>query len=219
MITHEIRTPLSVINAASESLRMIDPHAGQPDREQRYERIANAIRRVDQLLDLPTGDRLAASEKDQRVRVDVVAMTRELLAQMVDEQLGRAQLRVTRQEAWVMANPGLLQFSLLNLIDNASKYSPPGSTIELVILVNDDKPLLRWLICDHGPGVCEADRERIFEKYFRSAEHSRKPGLGLGLYLARGLVQRLAGRLNYSDRGGGGACCEIRLPLANIQHA
>jgi signal transduction histidine kinase len=219
MITHEIRTPLSVINAASESLRMIDPDAARPDRDQRYDRIAHAIRRVDQLLDLPAHDRLNASARDRHVQVDVVAMTRELLAQMVDEQLDRALLRVTRQEAWVEANPALLQFSLLNLIDNACKYSPRNRPVELDILVMPGEQMLRWTIQDQGPGVCAADRERIFEKYYRSAEHSGKPGLGLGLYLARGLVQRLGGQLIYEDRPGGGAIFEIRLPLAQTQHA
>jgi signal transduction histidine kinase len=219
MITHEIRTPLSVINAASESLRMIDPDAALPDRSQRYDRIAHAIRRVDQLLDLPAHDRLNASERDRHVQVDVVAMTRELLAQMMDEQLGRAQLRVSWQEAWVEANPALLQFSLLNLVDNASKYSPADKPIQLDIVVTPAERMVRWVIQDQGPGVCADDHERIFEKYYRSAEQSGKPGLGLGLYLARGLVQRLGGQLIYYDRLGGGAVFEIRLPLAETQHA
>jgi len=213
MITHEIRTPLSVISAAAESLGMIDPNARKPERAQRYERISQAVRRVDHLLNLAVSRDHLEEAPAIPVRVDVVGLTRELLLQLTPEQQARTRLDTRYDALFVYAQPTLLQFSLLNLIDNACKYSPPTSPIVVAI---DLEPTgaLSWSIRDHGPGVCPADRERIFDKYYRSAEQSGTPGLGLGLYITNRLVGRFGGELHYRDQQEGGACFEVTLPLA-----
>ena len=214
MITHEIRTPLSVISAASESLSMIDPAAGRPERAQRYDRISQAVRRVDHLLNLAVSrDRLDEAPVGAPVRVDLVALTRQLLAELEPEQRARTRLHATSEALFVTAHPSLLQFSLLNLIDNACKYSPPTSPIDVLIGTLPSGEL-SWSIRDQGPGVCAEDRERIFEKYYRAAEQSGTPGLGLGLYITSRLVGRLGGQLRYRDQQQGGACFEVKLPLA-----
>jgi signal transduction histidine kinase len=214
MITHEIRTPLSVISAATESLGMIDPGAQRPERAQRYERISQAVRRVDHLLNLAVSrDRLDEAPAGAPVKVDLVALTRLLVDQLEPEQRQRTHLHCSHEALYVLAQTALLQFSLLNLIDNACKYSPPTSPILIDIHLTAGGQL-SWSIHDQGPGVCPEDRTRIFEKYFRSAEHSGTPGLGLGLYIAHRLVGRLGGQISYHDEQPGGACFEVKLPLA-----
>lgn len=213
MITHEIRTPMSIINAAADSLRMLDRGQQSPEREVRYERIAQAVKRVDTLIDLSISrDRPDQVSEASFTLVDMLALTREMLGQLPAEQRERVHLAEPEQSATVSAHAGLLQFSLLNLVDNACKYSPPESIIDINIRSQPDHGGVSWVISDQGPGIPREDQDRIFDKYFRSAERAGMPGLGLGLYIADSLVTRFGGRLSYRDGEQVGACFEVWLP-------
>ena len=103
---------------------------------------------------------------------------------------------------------------LVNLIDNAAKYSPPGAPIE--IRVSRDAERLRIDVLDRGPGVPESERERIFEPFYRP------PGVppdirghGLGLSIARGLSEAQAGTLRFRPRPGGGSVFSLELLAAD----
>jgi signal transduction histidine kinase len=217
MIAHEIRTPISVIRAANESLRVLGDDESSL-RELRHERIERAVRRLDLLLELALhrSQQLEPGVAGQPARaVDLVALTREVLAQFADRDGIGLDAPVTA--ATVLAHPDLLHFVLVNLVDNACKYAPPGTPVQVRVAAatRDGRDGWCWSIEDSGPGVPVVDRERIFGRYVRLDERAGVPGLGLGLYIASGLVERDGGQLYCVEpRQLGGACFEIWLPGA-----
>src|SRR5690606_900518 len=120
------------------------------------------------------------------------------------------------------ADERMLRFALLNLLDNALKYSPLSMPVGVRIApaAHDGRPGCRWTVEDRGRGIPAGDHERIFQKYFRSHEVSEKPGLGLGLYLVRQIVQRHRGWVRAVPRPPGeGACLECWLPCRSQEPA
>lgn len=217
MIAHEIRTPISVVRAANESLRVLGSDESSL-RELRHERIERAVRRMDLLLELALrrGRELEPGVSGQPAQaVDLVALTREVLAQFSDRDgIG---LAAPATPATVLAHPDLLHFVLVNLLDNACRYAPPGTPVQVHIAAvqRDGRDGWCWSIEDGGPGVPVADRERIFGRYVRLDERAGAPGLGLGLYIALGLVERDGGQLHCVEPlQFGGARFEIWLPGA-----
>src|SRR5579864_9250717 len=101
--------------------------------------------------------------------------------------------RISDREVRVVIPPGtpealadgqLLGLVVRHLLDNALKYSPPGSPIELSAETKGDRVVVK--VADHGPGVAEKDRNRVFQKFFRARHHKEKmPGSGMGLAIAR----------------------------------
>ena len=101
--------------------------------------------------------------------------------------------------------------ALVNLIENAAKYSPPNAPIELTARRDD-----RWLVfsvADRGPGVPVEDRDRIFEPFYRRADSEPDvSGAGLGLSIARGIAQAQGGSITLSEREGGGSVFHLAVP-------
>jgi two-component system sensor histidine kinase KdpD len=103
---------------------------------------------------------------------------------------------------------------LTNLIENAVKYTPPSSEIEVTVgLTHDD---VRVTVADHGPGIPEAALPRLFDSFYRvDADGARPQGQGVGLAVAKGLVEAHGGRIWAANRPGGGASFTFALPLAD----
>jgi two-component system, OmpR family, sensor histidine kinase KdpD len=105
----------------------------------------------------------------------------------------------------------LIERVLYNLIENACKYTPPGTPITISGDVSGTE--LRVSVSDAGPGIPAARRESIFEKFTRGARESATPGVGLGLAIARGIVEAHHGRIWVEENTGGGARFVFTLPL------
>mgnify|MGYP000890479963 CR=1 FL=1 len=105
----------------------------------------------------------------------------------------------------------LLAIAFNNLIDNALKYSPASSAVEISLRHNQETTEVR--VRDFGPGVASTERELIFERYYRAATALRQPGVGLGLYVVKQLIELHHGKLELADGVGIGACFVITLPL------
>ena len=112
----------------------------------------------------------------------------------------------------VRADGILLQQVLLNLIDNAAKYSPAGQAIEISTRVRDQELLVA--ITDHGAGLAAGEEKRIFEKFHRSEQTGGRPGAGLGLTICRGIVELHGGEIWAETAPGGGARFSFTLPIA-----
>jgi signal transduction histidine kinase len=108
--------------------------------------------------------------------------------------------------------------ALRQLIDNALKYSPPGSPVSLAAEAKDDRVIIS--VSDHGPGTPEAEQTRIFEKFYR-AEASRHqiPGAGLGLVIAREIIHAHGGEIWVDSRPGQGATFQFFLPVSTREQA
>jgi two-component system sensor histidine kinase MprB len=94
-----------------------------------------------------------------------------------------------------------------NLVDNATKWNPPSLPIEISSTPGEIR------VRDHGPGVPDAERELVFERFYRSATARTTPGSGLGLAIVRQIVSGHAGTVHVEAADGGGACFVIRLPV------
>jgi two-component system sensor histidine kinase KdpD len=110
----------------------------------------------------------------------------------------------------VAADPMLLEHLVLNLVENAAKYTPPGSPIEIRAEAREGNLLLE--VADRGPGFPPGAESRVFEKFFRGP-HAGVPGAGLGLAIARAIAQLHGGTLVAENRPGGGALVRLMLPL------
>ena len=106
--------------------------------------------------------------------------------------------------------PHQIQRAIVNLLENALKYSPAGEPVRVQGARGHDEVLLR--VIDHGPGVPDAERERIFEPFDRGGRTGDSPGAGLGLAIARGFAEANGGRVSVESRAGQGATFVLAVP-------
>ncbi len=201
--SHELRSPLARIRMGLELMQ------GQPS-SATLEEIARNIRELDQLIDaILLASRLDASHDDlgPLEPVDLVGLAAEECARTGAE-------FETAPGVPSVVVPGLtrlLRRALRNLLENARRHG--AGTVSLTLRLQGSQAELR--VCDQGPGVPAALRERIFEPFFRLPGASeREGGVGLGLALVRSIAQRHGGSVHCEDQPGGGACFVLRLPLA-----
>nr|WP_229257225.1 ATP-binding protein [Duganella callida] len=112
----------------------------------------------------------------------------------------------------VIGQPDLLGRAIENVVRNAIKHSPEGGTVQLQARSLPDTGQLSIRVLDHGPGVAPADLETIFQPFFRSINASAE-GHGLGLAIARHVVEAHGGSIKASNRPGGGLCVDMVLPV------
>jgi two-component system sensor histidine kinase KdpD len=110
----------------------------------------------------------------------------------------------------VFVDPLLMEQLLLNLLENAAKYTPPGSPIEICAAVREGR--LEVEVADRGPGLPAGDESRVFEKFYRGPG-TKRPGAGLGLAICRAIAAVHRGVLVAENREGGGAVFRLVLPL------
>lgn len=213
MVSHELRTPLGIIGASAELIRVDLPAEG--DSQLEVAKIRRAIARLTGLVDTCLAD--------DRIDADLMHLHWErfdllpLLHELIDE---HAQLRgrqmVLEAPAILMldADPALLALCLSNLLDNALKYSPVTTNVHVSLTANAGTAQLR--IRDQGNGVAKADRELIFERYYRASTAMRQAGVGLGLYVVKRLVELHSGELSLVDTHSPGACFMVQLPLRRM---
>jgi signal transduction histidine kinase len=210
-VTHELKTPLASIRLLGEML--LEGRAKGREGEY-YRMLAGEAGRLSMLIEnvLDLG-RLERGERAYDLRTvdvgDVVRETVELLAPLAPG----LQWRGPTAPVHAQLDRAALVQALVCVLDNARKYG--SAPIE--VLVADEAPgTVRIDVRDHGPGVPEAERERIFARFQRGSVHAHgsTPGVGIGLYLARTIVRRLGGELRcLAPRDGGpGACFSFSLP-------
>jgi signal transduction histidine kinase len=214
MITHEIRTPIAVIDAATQTLEALDD-TPSADREERYDRIHRSVNRLSVLLDLAvaqTRSEVADWQLTQGM-VEPAALTDEVVKLLGNPLAQRIQVTAVEALPKLIGDDRMLRFALLNLLDNACKYSPPESPVRVHIEATGGG--VTWRVEDNGHGIPPGMEERIFEKYVRLGESGNKAGLGLGLYLARHIVHRHGGTLMVETGRAQGACFVCWLPIAH----
>jgi len=211
-VSHDLRTPLTTIKALAEEIRRTGD-----DRAAVIEEEANRLNRfVADLLDL------------SRLNGGALTVTPEVNA--VDDLVGTALQRLTGalggRVVDVRIDPGdallLGRFDfvhalrvLVNLLENALRYSPPTTAVELTAARVGDVVELR--VEDRGPGIAPAERERIFEAFYRPPGAAPDAGgAGLGLSIARRLAEAQGGALRYEPRDGGGSRFVLALPAADV---
>jgi signal transduction histidine kinase len=112
----------------------------------------------------------------------------------------------------------VLREAITNIVDNAIKYGPKSSTIDIRVRARDSQVLLT--VADDGPGIAAGDRERVFDRFFRldEARSRESGGTGLGLAIARWAVEANGGSISVESGMNGGAIFQISLPIAHDAH-
>ncbi|MDD3519575.1 MAG: sensor histidine kinase, partial [Chromatiales bacterium] len=215
MIAHELRTPLSVIDTAVANLEA-RTEAIQPELRPRYRRIQTALARLNTLVDNAlTEDRL----QDGSIEPDLEPVTPSQLAAQVlelldiDEGMHPLDVGLPEDDRPIAMDPHWMGLAVLNLLDNAVKYSPKGGPIGLRIERGDG--MLHIRVSDRGIGIRSADAEQLFHRFFRAEDARKLPGvtgLGIGLYLVQQVVERHGGRVSVDSRPGTGSTFTLSIP-------
>lgn len=210
MLAHEIRTPVAGIAAATDAIEIILADR-PPEIRTRLERIRRALQRI-----TGVAERYLQMDRADNARLDpqlAVHDVRDIIAAAVGQCTGeRQRLRVRADAALhVLADADLLATAVLNLIDNAMKYSPADSPVELVVR-GDGAHGVAIEVADRGAGIPPALRDAVFERYVRAPEHGNVPGVGLGLALVRKIAAIHSGGVAALAREGGGTVFRLTLP-------
>jgi len=215
-VSHDLRTPLASIKAAAGSLGQNDVEWTETERAEFAESIEQQADRLDRmvanLLDLSRME--AGVLRPQRALHDIGALVEDVLGRLRDRTAGHS-LTVSIPDGLPPVSLDYVEIDqvISNLVENAAKYAPHGTTIEVSA---------RWLrdvieveVADRGPGIPAESLARIFEPFYR-ARREGPSGVGLGLAVAKGLVEAHGGTIAARNRDGGGAQLTFRLPAEAV---
>lgn len=210
-VSHDLRTPLASAKAAVTSLRSPDIRWGTADRDELLatadESLDRLARLVDNLLDMSRLQAGALSMFPRPVGVD------EIVARCLDDLGPRSRavvVDIPEALPGVRVDPAILERVIVNLTENALRYSPPGKPPLLTASALGDRVELR--VIDRGPGIPEKERDRMFVPFQRLGDTDNTTGVGLGLALSRGFTEAMGGTLTVEDTPGGGLTMVVSLP-------
>jgi len=218
-VSHELRTPLALIRLFSETLEM--GRAPDPEKAKEFLRIIHKeserlTHLIDNVLDL---NRIEQGRKSYTMQpTDLAGVVRETLEAyrfQLQQQGFSVESRIADNLPPISADPDALTQALLNLIDNAIKYSPDRKALSVELERQDGEALIS--VEDHGVGIPEREQDKIFDMFYRVERglvHSVK-GSGLGLSLVKHIVEAHGGRILVTSRPGEGSRFSIVLPLTN----
>lgn len=212
-VSHDLRTPLAAIFGAGTELLRDGARLDQPSRHELVTAIVEESARLNQLvtnlLEVARFDHGAIEVKKRPEPLEEVV---EAALGRLRGRLGGRKVRTVVPEAipLIPMDAVLLQQVFVNLLENAIRYTPEGSPIEIEAFAGDGEVMVE--LRDEGPGVSEAERERLFERFFRGAGSRGDGGVGLGLTISRAIVNAHGGEIEIANRPGGGALVRFRLP-------
>jgi len=213
MLTHELRTPLAVIDGAVQSLEYL--HQDDETRL-RFRRIRRSVGRINGLVkQFLAKDRIDDARLTLRpAPLEGAELARLALQSCTEGATDRIHLQIPATVLPCRGDVALVQVALANLLDNALKYSPPDSPVEFCVaaLENQGRAGVAWTVADHGAGFSQNNWETVFGKYVRGAGHGHVTGAGLGLYLVRRIAELHGGNVAILDREGWGATLRFWLP-------
>ena len=208
-VSHDLRSPLTSITTAIGALRNPELVFTDSDRQELLDTIAvdadRLARLVGDLLDLSRLEVGSAEPKPEVLALD------ELVHEVVAEIPGGERVEVAGESPLVDVDPVQIRRVLANFLENALKFSPDGSDVHVRITATRREAIVR--VVDHGPGVPDADLERVFEPFNRGESRS---GAGLGLAVARGFATANGGRVWAESRPGQGATFALALPVVEV---
>ena len=215
-VSHDLRTPLASMIGAASSLRALDRQLSVEDRDELLEAVLSEGERLDRyiqnLLDMT---RLGhGSLKLERDWIGIDDILGAVLRRLRDALRSHRVIRVIEPDLPLLyVHPALIEQALVNLVENAAKFSPSDSEIRLTASRADDA--LRVSVSDQGAGIAEAERTRIFDMFYTGRDGDRgKHGSGLGLTICSGMIGAHGGCIEVMDGPNGrGTTFVVHLPL------
>ena len=215
MAAHDFRTPLTTIQSSTELLQNYGHKWSEEKRQVHYNRIKNAIVSMTQLLDdvLIVGKEEAGKLDFNPQPLDLQGFCQEIIEEMQqgdrDGHPILAQFSGDCQEA--IMDEKLLRHILTNLLSNAMKYSPPGSSVRFQLQCQDHQAIFQ--IQDSGIGISTEDQKKLFEPFYRATNVGNIPGTGLGLAIVKKCTEVHQGTLSVHSEIGAGTTFTVVLPL------
>jgi two-component system OmpR family sensor kinase len=218
-VSHELRSPLARLQAAAGLARQ------QPEKlEMWIERIESELVRMDKLVDeLLTLSRVEVGVMGgDSAEVSIGDLVEEVVADSRFESGADGRKVIFEVDtaglrgAAATGRPELLHRALENVIRNAARHTPEGGRVAIVGRVEHGEKLLRLAVMDEGPGVSDSELASIFQPFFRGANAKKTNGHGLGLAIARSVIEAHGGSIRASNRNGRGLCIEIDLPIVPV---
>jgi two-component system sensor histidine kinase KdpD len=210
-IAHEFKTPLTSIKAASTSM-LSDRQSLTPQ----FRELATIINEETDRLSVLVTEAVRMAQIDagkvrlHREPLDMGELIHRVISLFASRTEGRdVRVSVSAGLAPVCADRDLVSLALRQLVDNALKYSPPGSSIEISAGAEDHRVIVK--VHDSGPGIPEQERERVFDKFYRRVTNNI-PGTGLGLYIAREIARAHGGEVWIEGDPGTGSEFRVALP-------
>jgi len=213
-ISHDLRTPLVSITGALTTLEgqyeTISTESRRSLLETAREEAERLNRLVGNLLDMTRLE--AGALKAKREPADVVDVVGTSIGQMENRLVGRSlRMDVPDDLPIISVDFVLIVHVLNNLLDNALKYSPENSALEVGASHFQNEVLIS--VIDEGPGIPPDDLARVFDKFYRVQRSEQVAGTGLGLAICKGIVEAHGGRIWAENRPGGGTVLTIALPV------
>jgi two-component system sensor histidine kinase MprB len=211
--SHELRTPMTSLRTNIELLLEVEKHPELAHRlppEERAKLLADLNAQMAELGTLTTElVELARDESTREAAEDVD------LSEVIDAAVARVRTRAPRirfgtdlQPAVVHGRPGELERMMVNVLDNAAKWSPPDGAVE-VTLTGGERHVLT--VADHGPGIDESDRPHVFDRFYRATAARSMPGSGLGLAIVAQTVAQHGGTVSAGPNAPHGTVITIEL--------
>ena len=213
-VSHDLRTPLAAIAGASSTLAESDADLDAATRRELAESIYDESERLNRLVaNLLEMTRLEGGAISVRKEWQPI----EEIIGVVLNRLGRqlknlaVEMHLDPNLPLVPIDDLLIQQVLMNLLENAIRFAPPGSVINLSASAGEGE--VRIEVADRGPGLKPGDEQRVFDKFYRAAGDGSRSGAGLGLAICRGIIDLHSGRIWAENRAGGGAVFSFTIPL------
>jgi signal transduction histidine kinase len=215
-VAHELRNPLSALKLSTA----LSGRGGAPLTPERMERtlalVGRQVERLDRMVgDLLDSTRIEAGKLELRPEVrDARELTRDVVELYRSGDSGHVlQLALPDASVLVRVDPARLEQVVHNLVSNALKYSPAGSRVDVVVRRVEDEAVLS--VTDQGIGISEDEKRLLFAPFQRAGNaRQRAPGVGLGLSVARRIVEAHGGRIEVDSKPGTGSVFSVCLPLA-----
>ncbi len=214
-LSHDLRTPLGVITGAASSLRERGEHLSPATRRElldsvleEAERMNRLIRNLLDMIRLETGS--LEVQKEWQPLEDTIGVALFRLDDRMREH--PVEVKLAPDLPLVPIDAVLLEQVFINLLENAVKYTPTGTGVE--ITAEALPGAVRVTVADHGPGLPPGEEARIFEKFYRGAGAEPGKGIGLGLTICRGIITAHGGRIWAEAPPGGGTRIHFTLPLS-----
>lgn len=213
-LAHDLKTPLTSIRTCVTRLITIPPRTEEIRREllsiidQESLRLAKSITEAIELARIESQELHLSRETTNALDLVYVAVS-----ETRDENHERYQINVPRDLA-LTVDSDLIRRALLQILENARKYAPPDSPIEIRAELEDGQITIS--VADRGPGFRPDELEKVFAKFYRGRSGTASvEGTGMGLAIAKGIIEAHGGRIRSANRPGGGAMISISLPAAN----
>ncbi|MFF1613275.1 ATP-binding protein [Amycolatopsis sp. NPDC058278] len=211
---HELRTPLTSLR---NNIELLIHAEANPQRQLSAEDRSRLLADLDtqaveltaligELVDLSTGERPSEAAESLAL-ADVVGSA----VERTRSRWPSVSFDIELTDAEVLVRPAALERAVLNVLDNAAKWSPPGGTVQVTMSVTPDSTRVR--VDDEGPGIADADLPHVFERFYRADAARALPGSGLGLAIVDQVLTQHGGRAEAGQAGTGGARFDLVLPL------